>query len=402
MTDLRKADRRQAIRMRRFLMAAASYALWVILSLLLYSAGFLRVSHATVPWLIVGLVACNLGFFFLIRSGLNLRFREPSMTQAQILVAMLWVLSLMFMAAESRGVMITVYLICMLFGVFRLAIRQFAHVAVFGLVGYLGVVILENLLYPERTDYTREVINILVLFAALVWVVIFGSYIGGLRQTLRERNAELRGAVREFSQMALHDPLTDSFNRRYIMQSLHDEKVRADRTGSGFAVAILDLDHFKKINDRFGHLTGDNVLKSFARLIREQLAAMRERGEGDGLESFARFGGEEFILVMPHTPLDEAQRRCEILRQATFDASFDDVFRITVSIGIAEYRPTERFEDALRRADHAMYRAKDSGRNRVEVYDEEQDAREEPASGHRIRNVLTGSFRSISQGSAKS
>ncbi len=388
--------------MRRFLMAAASYALWVILSLLLYSAGFLRVSHATVPWLVVGLVACNLGFFFLIRSDLNLRLREPSMTQAQILVAMLWVLSLMFMAAESRGVMITVYLICMLFGVFRLTIRQFAHVAVFGLVGYLGVVILENLLYPDRTDYTRVVINILVLSAALVWVVIFGSYIGGLRQTLRERNAELRGAVREFSQMALHDPLTDSFNRRYIMQSLHDEKVRADRTGSGFAVAILDLDHFKKINDRFGHLTGDNVLKSFARLIREQLAAMRERGEGDGLESFARFGGEEFILVMPHTPLDEAQRRCEILRQATFDASFDDVFRITVSIGIAEYRPMERFEDALRRADHAMYRAKDSGRNRVEVYDEEQDKREEPASGHRIRNVLTGRFRSISQGPAKS
>ncbi len=388
--------------MRRFLMAAASYALWVILSLLLYSAGFLRVSHATVPWLVVGLVACNLGFFFLIRSDLNLRLREPSMTQAQILVAMLWVLSLMFMAAESRGVMITVYLICMLFGVFRLTIRQFAHVAVFGLVGYLGVVILENLLYPDRTDYTREVINILVLSAALVWVVIFGSYIGGLRQTLRERNAELRAAVREFSQMALHDPLTDSFNRRYIMQSLHDEKVRADRTGSGFAVAILDLDHFKKINDRFGHLTGDNVLKSFARLIREQLAAMRERGEGDGLESFARFGGEEFILVMPHTPLDEAQRRCEILRQATFDASFDDVFRITVSIGIAEYRPMERFEDALRRADHAMYRAKDSGRNRVEVYDEEQDKREEPASGHRIRNVLTGRFRSISQGPAKS
>ena len=184
----------------------------------------------------------------------------------------------MFMAAESRGVMITVYLITMLFGVFRLSIKPFAHLAVFGLVGYLGVVIAENLLYPERSDYAREVHKYTCTVPRpCAGRVIFGSYIGELRQTLRERNNELRGAVREFSQMALHDPLTDSFNRRYIMQSLHDEKVRADRTGSGFAVAILDLDHFKKINDRFGHLTGDNVLRSFARLIREQLMLMREK-----------------------------------------------------------------------------------------------------------------------------
>lgn len=392
MTELRSIDRKQALRMRRFLMAASSYAMWALLSLLLYSAGFLRVPAASVPWLLAGVIACNLIFFGLIKSSFNLKFRDPSMTQAQILVAMLWVLSLMYMVAESRGVMITVYLITMLFGVFGLTRRQFAQLAVFGLVGYLGVVIFENLQYPDRTNYARETINILVLASALGWTVLFGSYIGRLRYTLRERNTELRGAVKEYSQMALHDPLTDSFNRRYIMQTLHDEKVRADRTGSPFAVAILDLDHFKTINDRFGHLTGDNVLRSFAHLIRQQIEVMREQGLGDGLESFARYGGEEFIMVMPHTPREEAARRCEYLRRATFDASFDDVFRITVSIGVAEYKPGERFEEALRRADRAMYRAKDSGRNRVEAFDEEKDQLEDSEHGARGAKVLTGRF----------
>jgi len=369
----------------------------VFLSLLLYYGGFLRISPTAVAWMLAGVIAANLLFLALIRSNLNLRLKDPSMTQTQILVAMLWALSLMFMAAEFRGVMITVYLITMLFGVFKLSMKQFAHLAVFGFVGYLAVIIVENLLYPERTDYTREIINILVLSAALGWIVPFGSYVGGLRQTLRERNSKLQGSVREFSQMALHDPLTDSFNRRYIMQSLHDDKLRADRSGSAFSVAILDLDHFKKINDRFGHLTGDNVLKSFAKLVREQLVAVREQGDSDGLESFARYGGEEFILVMPRTLLDEARRRCELLRQATFEASFDDVFRITVSIGVADYQPVERFEEALRRADHTMYCAKDCGRNRVETYDDEKDAREHPTKGSRTQNILTARFRKLGE-----
>lgn len=395
MTGVRTDDRKQAIRMRRFLMAAASYGLWTVLSVVLYHAGFLHVEGRTVPWLISGVLATNLAFFALLKSGANQRLADPSMTTAQILVALLWVLALMYMAAESRGVMLTIYLITMLFGVFRLSIRQFAHLATFAFVGYLGVVVIENLVNPSRTNYAREIVNIIVLCGALGWTVLFGSYIGGLRQTLRERNSDLRDAVREFSQLALHDPLTDSFNRRYIMQNLHDEKVRADRTASPFSVAIIDLDHFKKINDRFGHLTGDSVLKSFAHLVRDEIDAMREEGIGDGLESFARYGGEEFILVMPHTSLTEALKHCERIRRATFEASFDDVFRITISIGVAEYRPGERFEETLRRADQAMYRAKDLGRNRVEGFNDEADVEESGRTGKFAANVLTGRFRAL-------
>ncbi len=393
MTTLRTDDRKQTIRMRRFLMAAASYGLWTVLSVVLYHAGFLHVRGSSVPWLVAGVVATNLVFFALLKSGLNLRLKDPSLTTAQILTALLWVLSLMFMAAESRGVMLTIYLITMLFGVFRLSMRQFAQLATFAFVGYLGVVVIENLVYPQRTNYAREIINIIVLSGALAWTVLFGSYIGGLRQTLRERNSDLKDAVREFSQLALHDPLTDSFNRRYIMQNLHDEKVRADRTGSPFSVAIMDLDHFKKINDRFGHLTGDSVLKSFAQLVRDEIAALREEGAGDGLESFARYGGEEFVMVMPHTPLARALTHCERIRRATFEASFDDVFRITVSIGVAEYRPGERFEETLRRADHAMYQAKDEGRDRVAAY--EEDGTDTGGSGKFRAKVLTGRFRAL-------
>ena len=394
MTDLRGDDRRQTLRMRRFYMAAGTYGLWTALSVMLYYAGFLHVPGALVPWLVAAVVATNLGFYALFKTGVNLRLRDPSLTVPQIGAALLWVLALMFMAAESRGVVITIYLITLMFGVFKLTMRQFSHLALLAFVGYLGVVVLENMLYPARTNYARELINIVILCGALGWTVMFGSYVGSLRQNLREKNSELRDAVREFSQLALHDPLTDSFNRRYIMQNLHDEKVRADRTGSPFSVAIMDLDHFKKINDRFGHLTGDSVLKSFAQLVRDEIDTLREEGAGDGLESFARYGGEEFIMVMPHTPLARALTHCERIRRATFEASFDDVFRITVSIGVAEYRPGERFEETLRRADQAMYRAKDEGRDRVAAHEEEGRA-DTGGSGRFRAKVLTGRFRAL-------
>ena len=182
MTAVRNVKRNQAIRMHRFFMAAGSCALWTLLSIGLYHTGFLRASGELVSWLVSGVVATNLLFFALLKFDINLRLGDPSMTREQILAALFWVLAIMFMGNESRGVMITLYLTTLLFGVFKLSVRQFANLAVFAFVGYLSVVVAENLFYRERTNYTREFINSLVLSAALGWAVLFGSYIRGLRQ----------------------------------------------------------------------------------------------------------------------------------------------------------------------------------------------------------------------------
>lgn len=121
-------------------------------------------------------------------------------------------------------------------------------------------------------------------------------------------------------------------------------------------VALLDIDHFKHINDFQGHATGDRVLAELGALLRSHFA-------GRGMA--ARYGGEEFVAVMPATDLRTAELQCEFLRLAVADLPLG--FPVTISIGIAQHQPGESVDDTLARADKALYRAKGNGRNRVEV-----------------------------------
>jgi diguanylate cyclase (GGDEF)-like protein len=132
-----------------------------------------------------------------------------------------------------------------------------------------------------------------------------------------------------------------------------------------FSVCILDLDHFKRINDRFGHIAGDGVLTSFADKARSELRGLDLMGRNNSGAWFGRYGGEEFIIVLPNTSLLGARNCAERIRHITSDTSFDDVLRITVSVGVTEYRIGEDVEDTLRRADQALYNAKNGGRNQI-------------------------------------
>jgi diguanylate cyclase (GGDEF)-like protein len=165
--------------------------------------------------------------------------------------------------------------------------------------------------------------------------------------------------------MATRDHLTQSFNRRYMMECLSREKGRAERTGSNFSVCIFDLDHFKRLNDKYGHLVGDQVLTSFAYLARQALRATDVIDlDGEG-RCFGRFGGEEFICLLPSTEEDGARQCAERLRKETAEAEFEPGVVVTLSAGVAEFVPGESVADTLQRADEALYLAKQTGRNRV-------------------------------------
>ena len=164
--------------------------------------------------------------------------------------------------------------------------------------------------------------------------------------------------------LSLTDDLTKLPNRRALMQRLEDEVTRVQRYGSSLALAIIDLDHFKPINDNFGHNAGDAVLRYFAETA---LAVCRHH------DTVARYGGEEFALLMPNTEIEGAL--CALTKiQNELAGSLcrvDDGVEIqvpTFSGGIALYNPGETPEELIKRADTAMYRAKRSGRNRVEVH----------------------------------
>lgn len=176
---------------------------------------------------------------------------------------------------------------------------------------------------------------------------------------LTERVDELEGELRRLSNEVHTDQLTQVANRRGLIQAFGIEQARAERESTRVALALLDIDNFKKLNDSLGHHAGDIALKSLA----ERAQASLRPGD-----MVARYGGEEFVLMLPDTPLDEAQqvlvRLQRSLSAALFNHEGKDVF-VTFSAGITLYRPGETLEAALDRADVALYEAKHTGKNRA-------------------------------------
>jgi diguanylate cyclase (GGDEF)-like protein len=383
-------DAKQRLRLRRMKMASVSYAMWVALSVFAFATGKLDISREVLMVVLGGVGLTNLYFYAMIRSGMNRRLSDPAMTVPQLVIAFLWAMVLMLSSTELRGAMMMVYVITLLFGIFGLTRRGFFAMTAFALAGYFTVVYAGYAFFPDRFNLSREVIMAVILSASLVWCAWFGSYVSTLKETLRQSNTELREAVSSASRMATRDHLTQSFNRRYMMDSLSREKTRADKSGSTFSVCIFDLDHFKNLNDRYGHLVGDEVLSAFAYLARQELRATDVIDLDSEGRCFGRFGGEEFMCLLPSTTEEGAQKCAERLRVATSEKEFRAGARVTLSAGVAEYVAGESVADTLQRADEALYFAKQSGRDRVACAKNSSDGKK--TENDKLDVVVRGNF----------
>ena len=189
--------------------------------------------------------------------------------------------------------------------------------------------------------------------------MFLGIFASSLRQSLYKRGLQLKEAYKRIEELAELDELTGSFNRRCIMRMLDDEIARAHRSKTPFSVALIDLDWFKRINDAYGHPTGDEVLRTFAIT---SFANIRT------IDRLGRYGGEEFLLVLPGTGEDAAFRMLDRLRAiiAELDwSAFSPAMRVTISAGVATLRQNETSDNFLARADGALYASKARGRNRI-------------------------------------
>lgn len=175
--------------------------------------------------------------------------------------------------------------------------------------------------------------------------------------TLTQRQHE-QGLALERS--ANTDSLTGLDNRRQLERKLREELDRAERYGKVFALLLCDLDRFKAINDRFGHDVGDEVLRELSRLLRFHVRQ---------IDSFGRWGGEEFLIVAPELSLEEASSFATRLCYVVAQHDFDTVGRLTLSFGVSSYQPGDGVRSLYKRADEALYRAKRAGRNRAVVQD---------------------------------
>jgi len=341
---------------------AASYAV---------DAGFLALFAAagTVAWgvpamyAVAGAAICG-SVWLATASGLNLRFRDPSLAVLQVGLAVALQVALVALAPQLAFPYLANLFTVFAFGMTSMPLRRSIGVWTLGMAatGLLFLATGERLGMPVATPLERT----------LVWLyfsLILGRCLGlgwqadTLRRRLSESRRKIAQSLQQMEQLASHDELTKALNRRSLMERLEQERGRAERGGASFSVALLDLDHFKAVNDTHGHAVGDEVLRAFA------LLAHVGRRDTD---VFGRYGGEEFMLILSGTTPLAALPALDRIRAATEARDWSAIgagARVTVSAGIAGHRRGESIAQLLRRADEALYDAKGAGRNRVIVKD---------------------------------
>ena len=361
-------------RMKRQAMGLASYLMFLLPLAYAVSQGWMAFGWTGLALFVAVAMLVNLGFLIALHYGWSARFADPSMTFAQILVAMALALVMLRFSGEVRSLLLTLFVASLFFGVFGLSQRRFLILSGSAVGGYLALALWQTRGLEWSDPLVRmEGLRLLTLAMILCWLSLLGSYVAGLRARLERRNGELDAAMARLKQLVSHDELTGVYNRRHLMDILGREKERAERFGHTFSLCLLDLDHFKQVNDSHGHGVGDEVLKGFAERMLRGARRIDWVGRQDAAQgadnAFGRFGGEEFLLVLPHADLEGARRCLDRLRSQVLDEPFltsVGPLRLAFSAGVTESRDGELIADTLAHADAALYRAKDSGRDRTE------------------------------------
>lgn len=357
---------------------------------ILYGAG-VGVAHTVFCWACyyVGLFRLEAQEFFLffsivwsghlifvgiILSGYNNLLKEPSL----LLPHMLWSLAVFLVTAylldRMRISVMMMYLAIMLIGSFQVKFKGFITIACLAIAGYGAVLYLIGQNRPESLFIATEFLQELVQWGAMgLLMVIFaflGADISGIRQALGSKNKELNVALTRIKDIAIRDELTGLYNRRHMAEILENQKGMADRGSHEFSVCYLDLDHFKSINDTYGHNIGDEVLKVYAKICQAQVR---------NIDYVARFGGEEYVIVLSKTNIEGAKYVAERIRKEIEGYNFQTIapdLKVTVSIGVTQYYSYERTEATISRADNGLYRVKNSGRNKVLAIEEKNRGNE--------------------------
>lgn len=330
----------------------------------------------TIPgWIAIAFFAASTGsgfaFFLFFRSGKNLALRDRGILVPQLLVIASLQLVFLLLAPQLSILFMLVLLVSSGFTLMEFTPRQFtigwivyavSTAAALWLVG-------DRFAYPGVSSIETGLVWLFFVLA-LRLLTLASAQFSRMRGQLSEKNRQLEISLQKIELLANHDHLTGAFNRRNFMQTLEAEMHRAKRTGRPFCFVMLDLDHFKTVNDKHGHAAGDLVLKQFCEIISQSLRSVDKLG---------RFGGEEFGILLAETPLDIGTEVLERLRQQIADHDWEAVspgLSVTFSAGITTYEVDDATEAMLKRADDALYSAKRSGRNRVAVATSEERERQ--------------------------
>lgn len=366
-------DPKQYRRKRFVAFSLITHAFNVLCLMLLVARGWLA------PVYVVGFALCALVsvgvFYYLVDRGWNLRLRDPSLAFGQLVFSMTLGIATMSQMSNpvSRALLALTGMVSISYAASTLDRRHL--LLAMGIAAVECVLMTTYVIAGQTSAEARaeELSLLAIMLAAILQVCLYGSVQASLRAKVRERteslnramhylelsNAELKAERDTAASQAIRDELTGVFNRRHLEAEMAVQVARSERRGSPLTVALLDIDHFKEINDRFGHQAGDLALRHVTEVMGRSIR---------GVDIFGRYGGEEFLLIMPDTPVDKAQVLCNRLRDAvrqTRPDVFLDQDSITLSGGIAQLRSGESRDEVVRRADLALYKAKTAGRDRI-------------------------------------
>ncbi|HEY0328506.1 MAG TPA: GGDEF domain-containing protein [Rhodopseudomonas sp.] len=329
-------------------------------------AGILLIYAAagTVP-AIVGpaLAGCGLAtltiFLLLSEFGVSDRFRDHYCVLPQSTINLVIMLAFAYLVPQVGVLFLCSLFIVYGFSALRSTPRQTVIAWSLLALGLAALFLLGNPVSLPMATPMERFATMLVFVLTLGRCMFLGVLSSALREKLYKRGVELKATYKRIEELAELDELTGSFNRRCIMAMLEDAIQQARGSDMPLTIALIDLDWFKRINDVYGHPTGDEVLRTFAITI---FANIRDA------DRFGRYGGEEFLLVLPQTTQDGAHPILERLRQIVAEldwSAFSQGMIVTMSVGIAALYDHESLEALLARADDALYEAKARGRNRV-------------------------------------
>ena len=350
--------RRAGQRRQMLAVQAVSYSLIAAVLLVYCYAGTISILIPSAYFLAgVGLVAI---FVVLSEAHVNDRFEDHYLTIFQVGGHVALQLCFLVAAPEIGFAFLSVVFLIFGFGALRMTSQQAIMAWTLTIMGLAPIFLFTStpIGLPIATPIERvaAMLSYILTIGQCAFVGLYGST---MRKMLYDRSFELKAAYKRIEELAELDELTGSSNRRSIMRMLGEEIDRAGRDGSPCSIALIDLDWFKRINDAYGHPTGDEVLRTFSITMFANIRSV---------DRFGRYGGEEFLLVLPDMDGDNAVRALDRLRMIVADldwSAFSPGMQVTISAGVATLRPNENPDTFLARADSALYAAKARGRNRI-------------------------------------
>ena len=309
-------------------------------------------------WLTAYYLLGSIGFYFLIRTGMSTRLAgDPALVTWQIvhgIIAMTWAYAI---TGPARGAVLAIVVLVLTYGMFAVNVVMARKLALFAFIILAGTMLLMSQIEPLRYPFAVEAIHLVFFVVVLMGVSGLSTRMGAMREKLFLQKRELTASLEQIRLLATQDELTGLANRRHMAVLVEAEQARQKRNGTSMSLALFDLDHFKRVNDTYGHHAGDIVLTSFVNAAREGLR---------GADVLSRWGGEEFLLMLPDASADEAECCIERIRSGVNGISFGAIspeLRITFSAGLTVSRQVDTLDTMTERADHALYAAKARGRN---------------------------------------